>query len=491
MPHLRTIPLSDEALERYHFNRLQIRMEEHIIEGNDVYLYDDDDADYDDEDDDHNENEHDNNKTVGHLSDTILDEVLAGYGTPDELEHDPVSSIKRQRPNHDVHEQRGVRRIGEERNSQDIVSCIDTKKRSKIHYEHDHDDKCQPKELLCDVTKPRPDVTIPAGLLNCDSLDEHKEEDTVLYSTPMGATIDATFKEGFEMNHNCCSTYRYEELKQFKAKYGHCDVSQDGIGEFKVLASWCSKVRTYWRIMNGHQKGRISIELSKNQMQELTELGFNWRALPNRPNGNFSLFDLRYEGLRRYKAKYGHCNVPIADGGEFMILGNWCKKVRKYRKLMKDPLKGPMPRYKLSQKQMQQLTELGFDWNRMGPLKRIKRKTVKRKTVKRKTVKRKTVKRETVKRKTFSDRIKDLTQYKAKYGHCGVSATGEFESLSRWCSKVKTSRKIIEGRLKGFTPHFKLSQKQIQQLTELGFKWEARNRYKVVSGFKWVAKNEH
>ena len=456
-------------------------MEEHIIEGNDVYLYDDDDADYDDEDDDHNENEHDNNKTVGHLSDTILDEVLAGYGTPDELEHDPVSSIKRQRPNHDVHEQRGVRRIGEERNSQDIVSCIDTKKRSKIHYEHDHDDKCQPKELLCDVTKPRPDVTIPAGLLNCDSLDEHKEEDTVLYSTPMGATIDATFKEGFEMNHNCCSTYRYEELKQFKAKYGHCDVSQDGIGEFKVLASWCSKVRTYWRIMNGHQKGRISIELSKNQMQELTELGFNWRALPNRPNGNFSLFDLRYEGLRRYKAKYGHCNVPIADGGEFMILGNWCKKVRKYRKLMKDPLKGPMPRYKLSQKQMQQLTELGFDWNRMGPLKRIKRKTVKRETVK----------RETVKRKTFSDRIKDLTQYKAKYGHCGVSATGEFESLSRWCSKVKTSRKIIEGRLKGSTPHVKLSQKQIQQLTELGFKWEARNRYKVVSGFKWVAKNEH
>ena len=133
---------------------------------------------------------------------------------------------------------------------------------------------------------------------------------------------------------------------------------------------------------------------------------------------------------------------------------------------MEDRLKGPMPRYKLSQKQMQQLTELGFDWNWMGPLKRIKRKTVKRKTVK---------------HKTFSGRFKDLRQYKAKYGHCDVSTTGEFKSLAGWCSKVKTSRKIIEGRLKGSTPLVKLSQMQIQQLTELGFKWVAGNRYKVVS----------
>ena len=272
-------------------------MEEHIIEGNDAYLYDDDDTDYDDEDDDHNEHEHDNDKTVGYLSDTIIDDVLVGYCTPDELvERDPVSSIKRQRPNHDVHEQHGITKISEERNSHDIDSCINMKKRSKKHYDHDH---------------------------------YHK-----------------SFSD------------RFEDLRQYKAKYGHCDVY--ATGEFKSLAEWCNKLRTSKKRMEGRLKGSTpQIKFSEEKVQQLTELGFNWMG-PPKPI-RVATFSDRFEDLRQYKAKYGHCDVSIT--GEFKSLAEWCSKVRTSKKTMDGHLKVSTRRYfKLSEEKVQQLTELGFRW---------------------------------------------------------------------------------------------------------------------------------
>ena len=515
MPYLRKIPLTGEALERYHFNRLQIRLEEHIrrIEGNDAaYLYDDDDADYDDEDDDHNEHENDNDnnndndKTVGYLSDNILNEVLIGnHCAPDELllERDPVSTTKRQHPDHDVHEQRnGITRRSEERNSHDIVSCVHMKKRSKKHHDHDHYRKCQPKELpLCDVTKLRPDITIP-GPLNCDSPDEHKEEDTSLYLTPTLATIDATFTQGLGMNPSICNNHTddtrsctkntrtvsvprskrlsfdarnkdelinnyedrqhvrpnkkgsiqilaqersfYSQLKQCKAGYGHghCDVSTT-TGEFKSLAECCRIVRTSRDAMEGHLKGSSTppIKLSEEKVQQLTtESGSNWMGPDQKKRKR--TFSERVEDLRQYKAKYGHCDVSSSIG-EFKALADWCSKVRLSRKRMVGYLKGTTRTIKLSEENVWQLTELGFNW--MG------RPAV---------------------RKTFSERVEDLRQYKAKYGHCDVSINGEFKALADWCSKVRRCRDIMEGRLKrSSTPQIKLSEEKVQQLTMLGFNW--------------------
>ena len=420
MPYLRKIPLTGEALERYHFNRLQIRMEEHIrIEGNDAYLYDDDDADYDDEDDDHNEHENDNDKTVGYLSDTISKEVLVGYCTPDELERDPVSSIKRQRPNHDVHEQNGITRRGEEQNSHDIVSCINMKKRSKKHYDHDHYHKCQPKELLHDVTKPRPDVTIP-GPLDCDSLDEHIEEDTSLNSTPMDATIDATFKQGFEINPSIFNNHTNRIVSVSRSKRLSFDARNE---DEQFAAPPCG----------GEDKF-----LAPNRQHV-------WTGPPKLIR--VATFSDRIEDLRQYKAMYGHCDVSTT--GEFKSLATWCSTVRTSKKKMEGHLKGSTRRIKLSEERVQQLTELGFNW--MG--------------------------RKQNKPKTFSEWFEDLRQYKAKYGHCNVpTTTCEFKSLAKWCSKLRTSKKRIEGHLKGgSTRRYELSEERVQQLTELGFRWAARN----------------
>jgi hypothetical protein len=58
--------------------------------------------------------------------------------------------------------------------------------------------------------------------------------------------------------------------------------------------------------------------------------------------------------------------------------------------------------------------------------------------------------------------------FKAKYGHCDVSQRGGDPSLGRWCSVVRGSYKKMQHNLK---PQTKLSDEQIQRLSDAGFKW--------------------
>jgi hypothetical protein len=57
----------------------------------------------------------------------------------------------------------------------------------------------------------------------------------------------------------------------FKAKYGHCDVSQPG--ENASLGRWCNGLRvSYKKIQNNHMPTKLSDE----QIQRLNEAGFKW-----------------------------------------------------------------------------------------------------------------------------------------------------------------------------------------------------------------------
>ena len=44
---------------------------------------------------------------------------------------------------------------------------------------------------------------------------------------------------------------------------------------------------------------------------------------------------------------------------------------------------------------------------------------------------------------SFDDRFNDLMAFKAKYGHCDASRTGENASLERWCNALRFSYKKI------------------------------------------------
>jgi hypothetical protein len=63
---------------------------------------------------------------------------------------------------------------------------------------------------------------------------------------------------------------RFNDLMAFKAKYGHCNVSQNG--EDVSLGRWCSELRVAYKKILNNQKPRT--KLSDDQIQRLGDAGF-------------------------------------------------------------------------------------------------------------------------------------------------------------------------------------------------------------------------
>ena len=65
---------------------------------------------------------------------------------------------------------------------------------------------------------------------------------------------------------------RFNDLMAFKAKYGHCNVSQ--LSENASLGQWCSELRVSYKKIQNNQKPRT--KLSDAQIQWLNDAGFMW-----------------------------------------------------------------------------------------------------------------------------------------------------------------------------------------------------------------------
>ena len=151
--------------------------------------------------------------------------------------------------------------------------------------------------------------------------------------------------------------------------------------------------------------------------------------------GSYASFDDRLEDLIAYKDQHGHCDVPQI--GEFQSLGQWCAKVRRAKRTMD---KNGKPEVCLSDDQMKRLDDIGFLWNSIRTF------------------------------PSFDDRLKDLIAYKDQHGHCDVRQNGEFQSLGKWCCKVRwIKRKMDKNRKpKGCLP---VSDDQMKRLNDIGFLW--------------------
>jgi hypothetical protein len=250
------------------------------------------------------------------------------------------------------------------------------------------------------------------------------------------AQIERLDAVGFQWKLENAFDKRIEELRAFKAKFGHCNVTQSRSATNKPylsLGHWCRKVRLSRRLedegKHGHQK------LSNAQIERLDALGFQWES-----KNAYATFDDRIEELRAFKAKFGHCNVTtskFASNKPYMSLGKWCKKVR-HRRLEDEGRPG---KHKLSNAQIERLNAVGFQW-----------------------------KLETA----FDKRIEELRAFKAKFGHCNVSRSKSpsnkpYLSLGYWCYNVRHSRTLIE---EGKQTKRRLSKAKIERLDAVGFQWE-------------------
>jgi hypothetical protein len=77
---------------------------------------------------------------------------------------------------------------------------------------------------------------------------------------------------GFKWSLNSDFDDHFNDLMSFKAKYGHCNVSQNG--ENISLGKWCSALRGSYKKMQNKQKPRS--KLSDEQIQRLNDAGFKW-----------------------------------------------------------------------------------------------------------------------------------------------------------------------------------------------------------------------
>jgi hypothetical protein len=72
-------------------------------------------------------------------------------------------------------------------------------------------------------------------------------------------------------------------------------------------------------------------------------------------------FDERFKDLMAFKAKFGHCNVPLTKSNKntHYSLGIWCSNMRQAFKPIKE---GGIVRCKLSKTDMKRLENAGFEW---------------------------------------------------------------------------------------------------------------------------------
>lgn len=217
------------------------------------------------------------------------------------------------------------------------------------------------------------------------------------------------FKWGVrEAKHKDAWEKRFDQLREFKATNGHCDIPVEW-PENPQLGHWVSNQRQRKKIGNLHPK----------QEELLNSMGFDWGL--KRDFGGVKpkdLWPLRYEQLVEFKKQNGHCDVPY-NYTENRQLGIWVGNQRYKRK-----------QNKLAPEYARLLNDLGFTW-------------------------------EDVERGVWDERYQELVEFKAKNGHCDVPVVYPENSKLGWFTKnMRTQRKAGA-----------LSAERIAKLDAVGFAW--------------------
>ena len=135
--------------------------------------------------------------------------------------------------------------------------------------------------------------------------------------------IAALEKIGFDWSKG--SSYRWDqrfsELVEFKQRHGHCRVLR-GDEKTKQLGKWVDSQRQEYR---KKCEGKRSY-MTAARIKALEHLGFDWAKDVH------ATWQHRYNQLRIFKQKFGHCSVTASDT-ESKQLSNWVRAQRhQYRK---------------------------------------------------------------------------------------------------------------------------------------------------------------
>jgi hypothetical protein len=140
---------------------------------------------------------------------------------------------------------------------------------------------------------------------------------------------------------------RFQELREFKAQFGHCNVPRIYSGN-PQLAQWVSNQR---RKTKSSEETQCPMRTERNRA--LVGIGFDWGE--RKPNVA-SIWSVRCQELREFKAQFGHCVVPKRYSAN-LTLANWVATQRgNYKKNTEGKL-SPM-----TVERFRELDGIGFEW---------------------------------------------------------------------------------------------------------------------------------
>ncbi|GFH44736.1 hypothetical protein CTEN210_01210 [Chaetoceros tenuissimus] len=187
-----------------------------------------------------------------------------------------------------------------------------------------------------------------------------KEDDDLSEVSPAHKTqrrkIVHTSRGSSEFQNELWMT-QYNALVQFKKVHGHIRVKQDK--ENSQLGNWVVNQRVLYkklqeRIKNA--KGEVEcIHMTTDRIKMLNNIGFVWTPLDDK-------WMARYNALKGYKEKNGHCKVKRSENKELEV---WIQKQRtSYKKLQQrinDGTKDAESK-RMTKNRIKLLNDIGFVW---------------------------------------------------------------------------------------------------------------------------------
>eukprot|EP00586_Coscinodiscus_wailesii_P019545 CAMPEP_0172506182 /NCGR_PEP_ID=MMETSP1066-20121228/192487_1 /TAXON_ID=671091 /ORGANISM="Coscinodiscus wailesii, Strain CCMP2513" /LENGTH=244 /DNA_ID=CAMNT_0013283087 /DNA_START=204 /DNA_END=938 /DNA_ORIENTATION=- len=152
----------------------------------------------------------------------------------------------------------------------------------------------------------------------------------------------------------------YDELKTYKKKHGHCKVPQR-YAENPRLGVWVHMQRVNYKY---RKEGDERSSMNEARIKELEEIGFVWQEENAKFKPDDTTWMQRYEDLRKFKMKHGHCRVPRGFA-ENPSLGNWVSSQRMHFKKYKEGKKST-----ITENRVRALEQIGFQWKKKNAKKR-------------------------------------------------------------------------------------------------------------------------
>jgi len=191
----------------------------------------------------------------------------------------------------------------------------------------------------------------------------------------------------------------FAALQRFRRKHGHTNVSQhDPIN--RALGHWITRQRV----------ARKEKRLSPDKIQRLERIGLEWSAID-------AAWDRHYSALRKFHARYGHCNIPNNRHDPDPVLGQWISIQRRAHK-----------NGKLRTARVRALERLGIQWTPLDA--------------------------------AWEKKFQELVEFKTREGHCNVPS--KFKRLGNWLVNQRQLKR-----------RGKLAAQRIKRLNEIGVVWNA------------------